>query len=185
MHLNNLPSYCTALLSLKAESSLSFSEIANTIGKPEVWTTALFFGQAKADQSTAESLLDALGSKRDNKEISYQAEEDGSSKTLSRDFIIKGLIGEGMGGMIERGGTWEFPPKDPVLYRLYEVLVVYGWSYKALIHEKFGDGIMSAIGFRTSLEKKKDETGDRVVITLDGKFLPYSQTDQWDMSLSK
>ena len=59
--------------------------------------------------------------------------------------------------------------QDPVLYRLYEVLVVYGWSYKALIQEKFGDGIMSAIDFRTSLVRKPDPKGDRVVITLDGK----------------
>lgn len=85
----------------------------------------------------------------------------------------------GVKGMITRGATFEVPPKDPVLYRLYEVLVVYGYSYKALIYEKFGDGIMSAIDFRTSLERKKDPKGDRVVITMDGKFLPYSDPSAW------
>lgn len=94
--------------------------------------------------------------------------------------------------------------QDPVLYRLYEVLVVYGFSYKALIHEKvrrapslscllltsngtewdladlqFGDGIMSAIDFRTSVTRKADPKGDRVVITLDGKFLNYSTPEVW------
>lgn len=64
-------------------------------------------------------------------------------------------------------------PTDPLIYRFYEVTGVYGEMFKELIHEKFGDGIMSAIDFTTSVEKVDDPKGDRVVITLNGKFLPY------------
>ena len=64
-------------------------------------------------------------------------------------------------------------PTDPTIYRLYEALQVYGPALKELIHEKFGDGIMSAINFSIDIEKKPHPGGDRVVITLDGKFLSY------------
>ena len=66
-------------------------------------------------------------------------------------------------------------PTDPTMYRFYEVLQVYGPTIKALIHEEFGDGIMSAINFRLDVARREDPAGDRVVVTLDGKFLPY----QW------
>jgi len=66
-------------------------------------------------------------------------------------------------------------PVDPTVYRLYEIVQVYGPALKALIHEEFGDGIMSAINFKVDLERVPDPGGDRVRITLDGKFLPY----QW------
>src|SRR5580693_1537546 len=66
-------------------------------------------------------------------------------------------------------------PTDPTIYRFYEVLQVYGPTIKELIHEEFGDGIMSAINFRMDIAREPDPAGDRVVVTLDGKFLPY----QW------
>jgi len=66
-------------------------------------------------------------------------------------------------------------PTDPTIYRFYEVLQVYGPTIKELIHEEFGDGIMSAINFRLDVARAPDPAGDRVVVTLDGKFLPY----QW------
>ncbi len=66
-------------------------------------------------------------------------------------------------------------PADPTIYRFYEVLQVYGPTIKELIHEEFGDGIMSAINFRLDVARAPDPAGDRVVVTLDGKFLPY----QW------
>ncbi len=62
---------------------------------------------------------------------------------------------------------------DPVIYRLQEIVDVYGPSIKEVIHEKFGDGIMSAIDFSVEVQKEEDPAGDRVVITLNGKFLPY------------
>ena len=64
-------------------------------------------------------------------------------------------------------------PTDPVIYRLYEVVGVYGDTIKALIHEKFGDGIMSAIDFSMHIDKEENPAGDRVKITMNGKFLPY------------
>ena len=63
-------------------------------------------------------------------------------------------------------------PTDPTIYRFYEVLQVYGPTIKELIHEEFGDGIMSAINFRLDVARAPDPAGDRVVVTLDGKFLP-------------
>ena len=66
-------------------------------------------------------------------------------------------------------------PTDPTIYRFYGVLQVYGPTIKELIHEEFGDGIMSAINFRLDVRRAADPAGDRVVVTLDGKFLPY----QW------
>ena len=75
-----------------------------------------------------------------------------------------------------RGSYETLPPANPTVYRLYEVLQVYGPALKALIHEDFGDGIMSAITFNLAVERRESDAGPRVRITLDGKFLPY----QWD-----
>jgi len=70
--------------------------------------------------------------------------------------------------------TWDFTvPKDPVVYRFYEVVGVYGNTMKEIIGEKFGDGIMSAIDFSMDIQKEENPSGDRVVITMNGKFLPY------------
>ncbi|WVQ83931.1 cyanate hydratase [Cryptococcus sp. DSM 104549] len=175
MSLPNLPLHCKLLLRAKAGEELTFADIAKRINKPEVWTTALFYGQATTDKDTARKIYDVLSG-----EVYF-----GAAVTERSLLVLDGLSGTGdanMGveGMVTRGATFEVPPKDPVLYRLYEVLLVYGYSYKALIAEKFGDGIMSAIDFRTSLERKPDPKGDRVVITLDGKFLPYSPPGAWE-----
>ena len=72
-----------------------------------------------------------------------------------------------------RGSLPTAVPTDPVVYRFYELVSVYGTTFKALIHEEFGDGIMSAIDFRMSLTREPDPAGDRVSITMSGKFLPY------------
>jgi cyanate lyase len=70
--------------------------------------------------------------------------------------------------------TWDkLVPTDPVIYRWYEIVGVYGETIKELIHEKFGDGIMSAIDFSMHIDKEENPAGDRVVVTLNGKFLPY------------
>jgi cyanate lyase len=74
-----------------------------------------------------------------------------------------------------RGALEAAVPVDPTIYRFYEVLQVYGPTLKELIHEQCGDGIMSAINFRLDVKRVPDPAGDRVVVTLDGKFLPY----QW------
>ena len=72
-----------------------------------------------------------------------------------------------------RGSLPSIPPSDPLIYRFYELVQVYGTTWKELIQEKFGDGIMSAIDFDMKLERLPDPKGDRVQITLSGKFLPY------------
>jgi cyanate lyase len=74
-----------------------------------------------------------------------------------------------------RGSLPSLPPTDPVIYRFFEVLQVYGTTLKQLIQEEFGDGIMSAIDFEMAIERQPDPKGDRVKLTLSGKFLPYRE----------
>ena len=74
-----------------------------------------------------------------------------------------------------RGSFPTAAPTDPLLYRFYETLLVYGSSWKELIHEEFGDGIMSAIDFDMAIERQPDQKGDRVKVTMSGKFLPYKR----------
>jgi cyanate lyase len=89
------------------------------------------------------------------------------------------LPGEAMVALEEiptRGALDAAVPVDPTIYRLYEMLQLYGPALKALIHEECGDGIVSAVNFRADVEHVSDPAGDRVRITFDGKFLPY----QWE-----
>ncbi|KAF8912568.1 cyanate lyase C-terminal domain-containing protein [Mucidula mucida] len=72
-------------------------------------------------------------------------------------------------------GLGPMPPTDPVIYRLYDSVLVYGTAIKAIIHEKFGDGIMSMIDCKVTVERKPDPKGDRAVLTFGGKFLPYAK----------
>ena len=72
-----------------------------------------------------------------------------------------------------RGSLAEIPPTDPLIYRFYELVQVYGTTWKELIQEEFGDGIMSAIDFKMTIEREPDPKGDRVKIGMSGKFLPY------------
>lgn len=72
-------------------------------------------------------------------------------------------------------GNGQIVPSDPLIYRLYEIAYVYGPSIKEVVHEKFGDGIMSAIDFTLDIDKVEDPKGDRVQITMTGKFLPYKK----------
>jgi len=74
-----------------------------------------------------------------------------------------------------RGAGVPMPPTDPLIYRFYELVQVYGTTWKELIQEEFGDGIMSAIDFDMEIKRKEDPKGDRVVVTLNGKFLPYKK----------
>jgi cyanate lyase len=74
-----------------------------------------------------------------------------------------------------RGAGAVMPPTDPIIYRFYELVQNYGTTWKALIEEEFGDGIMSAIDFSMSLEREAHLAGDRVHITMSGKFLPYKE----------
>lgn len=145
---NALPPICTALFEAKARKGLTFAEIASAIGHDEVWTAAAFYGQAKFTPDALEKLTTVLDIQNIDSEI-------GAHWWPSR-------------------GLGSTPPTDPVIYRLYEGVLVYGNAIKAVLHEKFGDGIMSMIDCRVTLDKKEDPKGDRAVLTFDGKFLPYA-----------
>ncbi|MFZ2006779.1 MAG: cyanase [Stellaceae bacterium] len=74
-----------------------------------------------------------------------------------------------------RGSLPALPPSDPLIYRFYELVNVYGTTWKELIQEEFGDGIMSAIDFDMAIERQPDQKGDRVKVTMSGKFLSYKE----------
>lgn len=130
---------------------------------------------------------------KDNKEVTW--EQIGEAVGMSPVFVTSACLGQNslsaehakklcqfldLGTEVEFAlekyptKTWdESVPKDPLIYRLYEVVGVYGPTLKEVIQEKFGDGIMSAIDFSMDVDKQEDPKGDRVVLTLNGKFLPY------------
>ncbi|GAB7357847.1 hypothetical protein MBLNU230_g0018t1 [Neophaeotheca triangularis] len=146
-----LPAASPILFAAKKQKNLSFETIAQTLGRDEVACAALFYGQAKASPEDITNL----------------------SKILE---IPEAVLNETeLAGFPDRGKTMEMPPKEPLIYRLYEIVQNYGYAYKGVLNEKFGDGIMSAISFSTKVEKETDEKGEWAVITLRGKWLPYSR----------
>jgi cyanate lyase len=125
---------------------LTFEQIAQEIGRNEVAAAALFYGQAKPSPEDIQKLSSLLD-------------------------IDQALLEQQMSGFPDRGRTVEMPPKEPLIYRLYEIVQNYGYAYKAVLNEKFGDGIMSAISFSTKVEKETDKDGNNwAVITLRGKW---------------
>ncbi|KAJ5785510.1 cyanate hydratase [Penicillium pulvis] len=147
----NLPASAATLFSAKAAKKLSFEEIASHIGRNEVAAAAIFYGQAKASEEDILKLSEVLD-------------------------IPQAQLAEQLGGFPDRGRTVEMPPREPLIYRLYEIVQNYGYAYKAVLNEKFGDGIMSAISFSTKVEKETDADGNNwAVITLRGKWLPFSR----------
>lgn len=106
----------------------------------------MFYGQARASPEDIEKLSSYLD-------------------------IDKSLLEAQLSGFPDRGKSIEMPPKEPLIYRLYEIVQNYGYAYKAVLNEKFGDGIMSAISFSTKVEKETDKDGNNwAVITLRGKW---------------
>ena len=141
-----LPSASATLFKAKAARKLSFEKIGEHLGRNEVAAAAIFYGQAKASQQDIERLATLLG-------------------------IPQQPLEEQLSGFPDRGRSVEMPPKEPLIYRLYEIVQNYGYAYKAVLNEKFGDGIMSAISFSTKVEKETDEDGNNwAVITLRGKW---------------
>jgi cyanate lyase len=135
------------ILAAKEERGLSYKAIADAVGRHPVWVTAALLGQA-----------------------TMSGEEAGrASETLGLDSDVCCALQR----IPTKGSLDSAVPVDPLIYRLHEITQVYGTTIKALIHEEFGDGIMSAIDFEMKIERKSDPHGDRVVITYDGKFLPY------------
>lgn len=135
------------ILEAKEKKGLTFTQIAEAVGCSEVFCTAALFGQQTLSPDQAKAVAALL-------ELPEEIEKDLRSIPF-------------------RGTNFSTPPADPTIYRLYEIVLVYGDTIKALIHEKFGDGIMSAIDFKMDLDKEENPHGDRVVITLNGKFLKY------------
>ncbi|MBW4582652.1 MAG: cyanase [Tildeniella nuda ZEHNDER 1965/U140] len=148
MSLPEIPALTEKLLAAKKAKGLSFADLETAVGRDEVWLAALFYRQASASEEEATKLLTALG--------------------LSIDLVpeLTGFPSKGLGPVV---------PTDPLIYRFYEIIQVYGLPMKEIIHEKFGDGIMSAIDFTLEIEKVEDPKGDRVKVTLDGKFLSYKK----------
>jgi cyanate lyase len=138
------------IIAAKRREGLSWSDLAGRVGADRVWLTAALLGQHPVPPELARKLGDALGLAEEAAAILQEIPTRGSFETL--------------------------PPTDPTMYRLYEALQVYAPALKALIHEDFGDGIMSAINFNLALERVETDAGPRVRITLDGKFLPYQWT---------
>ncbi len=134
------------LLAAKKKKGLTFDQISKKIGLAEALTAALFYGQFVVEEDMAKKLCKELGLGKDVEE-----------------FLVE-WPDRGLGPVV---------PTDPVIYRLYEIVQVYGYPIKALIHEKFGDGIMSAIDYTMSVEREEDPKGDRVKLSMSGKFLPY------------
>lgn len=136
------------LLAAKDAKKISFADLEKLLGRDEVWIAALFYQQATASQEEAAQLASAL-------ELAPEIVAE-----LTK-YPTKGL-----GPVV---------PVDPLVYRFYEIIQVYGMPLKAIIQEKFGDGIMSAIDFTMDVEKEADPKGDRVKITMSGKFLAYKK----------
>jgi cyanate lyase len=126
---------------------MTWARLAQEIDKPEVWTASALLGQQPMPREAAEKAATLLD--------------------LSED-AVDALIEEPY-----RGAGVQEIPSDPTVYRFYEALAVYGPALKELLHEKFGDGIMSAINFKISLDKKEEDGEQRVIVTFDGKFLDY------------
>ncbi|KAH9973413.1 cyanate hydratase [Russula compacta] len=157
------PDAFSVLFDAKARHGLTFEQIAQVMNKDEVWVAALFYGQAKASEDELRALASVLKLTRKS-EFVVSFEPD--TEWLIRELGSRWYPNRGIGPI---------PPTDPVIYRLFEGVLVYGHAIKAIIHEKFGDGIMSMIDCKIHVDKKEDPKGDRVVLTFDGKFLPYAK----------
>jgi cyanate lyase len=137
------------ILRIKRQLGLSWDDVGRALGRSPVWSCAACLGQMSMTAETAEKAAGLF-----NLDQAEQA-------------VLEAIP--------YRGSLPGAVPTDPLIYRFYELIQVYGTTWKELIHEEFGDGIMSAIDFDMALERQPDQKGDRVKITMSGKFLPYKQ----------
>jgi cyanate lyase len=135
------------IIGAKVKKDIKWSEVAAKIGLSKEWTTAACLGQMTLTDEQAKIIVDLF-------ELPPEAE-----MWLKR-VPYKGSLPTAV-------------PTDPLIYRFYELISVYGTTFKELIHEEFGDGIMSAIDFSMDMKRENDPKGDRVRIVMSGKFLPY------------
>ena len=136
-----------AIIAAKIAKGLSWADVAKTVGQSKEWVTAGCLGQMTFDA--------------------------GQAAIIGRLFDLPADAVKLLQVVPYKGSLPTAVPTDPLIYRFYELVSVYGTTFKELIHEEFGDGIMSAIDFRMDLTREPDPKGDRVHIRMSGKFLPY------------
>jgi cyanate lyase len=138
------------ILTVKRAKGLSWKAIVAEIGGGSaVYLTAALIGQMKLRPEQAERAAELFGLDEDEERLLQEIPYRGSLPSVV--------------------------PTDPLIYRFYELVQVYGTTWKELIQDEFGDGIMSAIDFDMTIERQPDPKGDRVKLTLSGKFLPYKE----------
>jgi cyanate lyase len=137
------------IITQRIKKNIKWIEIAQAVGKSKEWTTAGCLGQMTFTAAQADALTGLLDLPDEAKALLQKPPYKGSLPTAV--------------------------PTDPLIYRFYELISVYGTTFKELISEEFGDGIMSAIDFNMKLEREPNPAGDRVRITMSGKFLPYKE----------
>jgi cyanate lyase len=135
------------IIAAKVAKGLTWEEIARKVGQSKEWTTAACLGQMTFNEEQARTAGELFG---------LTSEEQKWLKVVP-----------------SKGSLSTSVPTDPLVYRWYEIVSVYGSTIKELIHEEFGDGIMSAIDFTMEIKREADPKGDRVNVVLSGKFLPY------------
>ena len=135
------------IITTKVQKGLKWSDIAAKVGLSKEWVTAGCLGQ-----------------------MTFNAEQAG---VLAEIFSLTEAEKKWLMVVPYKGSLPTSVPTDPLIYRFYELISVYGTTFKELIHEEFGDGIMSAIDFKMDLQREANPMGDRVAITMSGKFLPY------------
>jgi len=135
------------IIATKVAKGLKWSDVAAKVGLSKEWTTAACLGQMTLTPQQAGVVGEIFGL------------TDAEQKWL---MVVP-----------YKGSLPTQVPTDPLIYRFYELVSVYGTTFKELIHEEFGDGIMSAIDFKMDLQREPNPAGDRVSITMSGKFLPY------------
>ena len=137
------------IIATKVAKGLQWADVAAKLGLSKEWTTAACLGQMTLDADQAKIIGKIFG---------LTAEEQKWLQVVP-----------------SKGSLPSAVPTDPLIYRWYEIVSVYGTTIKELIHEEFGDGIMSAIDFSMDIQRQADPKGDRVNVVLSGKFLPYKQ----------
>ena len=135
------------IIATKVANGITWAQVAQKIGQSKEWTTALCLGQMTANAEQA--------------------------RVLGELFNLSGEEQKWLQVVPYKGSLPTAVPTDPLIYRWYEIVSVYGSTIKELIHEEFGDGIMSAIDFSMDITREPDPKGDRVKVVLSGKFLPY------------
>lgn len=137
-----------AILAAKKAKKITWESLSSSVGMSAMWIASCCYGENSMTEETAKKLCLALDLGADIEDALLQYPTKGH--TLGKSI-----------------------PTDPLIYRFYEIMQVYGASAKDVIHEMFGDGIMSAIDFKIDVTKEENPKGDRVVVTMNGKFLPY------------